>query len=86
MFKKRSASKEKAIRKCSSLKIGVLKNFAMFTGKYLCWSLFLIKLQRPATVLKETSTQVFFCKYCEIFKNSFFYRPLLVAASASTTP
>ena len=27
------------------LKIGVLKNFAIFTGKYLCWSLFLIKLQ-----------------------------------------
>ena len=24
---------------------GVLKNFAMFTGKHLCWSLFLIKLQ-----------------------------------------
>ena len=26
-------------------KIGVLKNFAMFTGKRLCWSLFLIKIQ-----------------------------------------
>ena len=26
-------------------KIGVLKKFAMFTGKHLCWSLFLIKLQ-----------------------------------------
>ena len=26
------------------LKIGVLKNFANFTGKHLCWSLFLIKL------------------------------------------
>ena len=25
-------------------KIGVLKNFVIFTGKYLCWSLFLIKL------------------------------------------
>ena len=25
-------------------KIGVLKNFAAFTGKHLCWSLFLIKL------------------------------------------
>ena len=31
-------------------KIGVLKNFIRFTGKHLCWSLFLIKLQafRPA--------------------------------------
>ena len=27
------------------LQIGVLKNFANFTGKHLCWSLFLIKLQ-----------------------------------------
>ena len=26
-------------------KKAVLKNFAIFTGKYLCWSLFLIKLQ-----------------------------------------
>ena len=34
--------------------IGALKNFAIFTGKDLCWSLF------------------FSCKYCEIFKNSFF--------------
>ena len=27
------------------LKIGVLKKFAIFTGKHLCWSLFSIKLQ-----------------------------------------
>ena len=26
-------------------KKGVLKNFAVFTEKHLCWSLFLIKLQ-----------------------------------------
>ena len=26
-------------------KMGFLKNFANFTGKHLCWSLFLIKLQ-----------------------------------------
>ena len=25
--------------------IGVLKNFAIFSGKHLCWSVFLIKLQ-----------------------------------------
>ena len=25
-------------------KIGVLKNFEIFTGKHLCWSLFLVKL------------------------------------------
>ena len=28
-----------------SFKIGVLKTFAIFTGKDLCWSLFLTKLQ-----------------------------------------
>ena len=27
-------------------KRGILKNFIKFTGKHLCWSLFLIKLQR----------------------------------------
>ena len=27
------------------LQNGVLKNFATFTGKYMCWSFFLIKLQ-----------------------------------------
>ena len=32
---------------CSQIffKIGVLKKFAIFTGKHLCWSLFSIKLQ-----------------------------------------
>ena len=38
-------------------KIGVLKNFAIFSGKHLCWSHFLKKLQafRPATLLKRDS-------------------------------
>ena len=38
-------------------KIGVLKNFANFTGKHLCWSLFLINLQafRSATLLNKDS-------------------------------
>ena len=33
------------------------KNFAIFTGKHLCWSLFLIKLQAlwPAALLKSDS-------------------------------
>ena len=36
---------------------GVLKNFANFTGKRLCWSLFFKELQafRPATLLKRNS-------------------------------
>ena len=32
-------------RRCSIKKKAVLKNFAIFAEKYLCWSLFLIKLQ-----------------------------------------
>ena len=47
-------------------KSSFLKNFAIFKGNYLCWNLFLIKLQvfRPATLL----IQVFSYKYCEILK------------------
>ena len=39
-----------------------------------CWSLFLIKLQALACnfTKKETIAQVFFCDFCEIFKNTFF--------------
>ena len=38
-------------------KKAVLKNFAIFRGKQLCWSPFLIKLQafRPAALLKKDS-------------------------------
>ena len=37
----------------------VFKNFAMFTGKHLCWSLFLVKLQGFRS---EAPTQVFSCE------------------------
>ena len=43
--------------------IGVFKNFAVFAGKHLCWSLFLIKLQAWSPFVKLQS-----------FKNSFFKR------------
>ena len=48
-------------RRCS-IKKAVLKNFAIFTEKHLCWSLFLIKLQArsPATLFKrDSNTGVF---------------------------
>ena len=48
---------------------GVLKSFLVFTGKHLCWSLFIINLQ--AFYWQEALTQAFLCGYCEIFKNSF---------------
>ena len=35
--------------------------------------------------IKETPTQVFFCKHCKIFNNSFFYRTPPVAAFVSLT-
>ena len=44
------------------LKKGVVKNFAKFTEKYLCWSL----------------THRFSCEFCEIFKNNFFTEHLNV--------
>ena len=42
---RRSHRRCKSSRQRCSGKKGVLKNFANFTGKCLCWSLFLIKLQ-----------------------------------------
>ena len=55
---------------------GVLQNFAMLTGKDLCWSLFLIKLQafRPATLLKRDSDIGVYSVYSalDIFENTYF--------------
>ena len=67
--------------------IGSLKYFAIFTGKHLGWGLFLIKLWafKPATFLKGDSNTGVSCGYCKNFKNSFFYRTSLVAASDSPT-
>ena len=63
-FPTQSTKNIKPIRSsCSQVyfKKDVLKNFAIFTGKRLCWSVFLIKLQvrKFATLLKRDSTQVF---------------------------
>ena len=43
------------------VKIVVLKNFASFIGKQLCWSLFLIKMQVQVCkfIKKDTNTFVF---------------------------
>ena len=67
-----------------SVKICVLKNVTKFTGKKVCQSLFFNKVAglRPAALLKkETLAQVFSCEFCDIFKNTFFHRRPLVAAS-----
>ena len=51
------------------------KNFAIFTRKHLCWSLFQIK---------KTRTQMFSCEYWEISKNTYFEEHLRTAASEET--
>ena len=56
---------------------GVLKNFAKFTGRHLYQSLCFKKLQAK----KETLAQVFSYEICELFKNTYFYKIPLVAAS-----
>ena len=63
-------------RRCSIWK-DVLKNFAKFTGKHLCQSLF---------VKKETLAQMFSSEFYEISKNIFFYRtPLVVESTIAYT-
>ena len=57
-------------RRCS-IKKGVLRNIAKSTGKRLCQGLF----------KKETLAQAFSCEFCEISKNTVFYRTPPVAAS-----
>ena len=49
-------------------KYSVLKSVSKFTGKWLCRSLFLIKLQ--------TSTQLLSCEFREMFKNTLFLEHL----------
>ena len=59
-------------QRCSAKK-AVLKNFSIFAGKYLCWSLIIIAgLYRPITLLKRESSTGFSCEYCEIFKSTYF--------------
>ena len=77
-------SRHRSSHRRSSVRKGVLRNFAKLTGKHLCQSLFFNKVAglRPATLLKkETLAQVFSCEFCEISKNTFFQRTPLVAAS-----
>ena len=62
-------------KKVTGLRTGVFWNFAKFTGKQQCQSTFFNKK------LKETLAQVYFVEFCEISKNTFFYRTPLVAAS-----
>ena len=71
------------IRSKTVCKKGVVKSFAKFTGKQLCWSLFSIisgSMQRGLQLYCDSVTctltlaRVFSCESCEIFKNNFFLK------------
>ena len=57
------------------IKKSILKNFAIFSGKNLCWSLFLIKLQvfRSATLLKRYSNTGVFLLILRNFQEQLFW-------------
>ena len=59
-------SRCKSSRSQMIFKIGVFKNFTILSGKHLCWSLFLIKLQAfrffPVNIAKLIRSK-FFIKY-----------------------
>ena len=70
-------------RRCS-VRNGVLRNFAKFTGKHLCQSLYFNKV--ACNFIKiETLAQVFSCEFCDIFKNAFFTEHLQANASKNKT-
>ena len=73
------------------LQHGCFKNFVIFTGKHLCRSLFLIKLQvwrpetlyetpRPENLLKRNSNAGFFLWNLRNFLEHLFYRTPVVDA------
>ena len=77
-------------RRCS-IKKSVLRNFAEFTRKHLCQSLFLNKFAglRSAAcnfIKKETQIQVFSCEFCKIFKNIFITEHIQATASGLVKP
>ena len=63
----------------------VLRNFSKFTGKHLCPRLFFNKVADLVCnfIKKESVAQVLSCEFCEISKNTFFYRAHSVVASVS---
>ena len=51
-------------------KNGILRKFMSFTGKHLCWSLFLIELQtfRPSALLRRGSNTDVFVEFTKILR------------------
>ena len=72
-------------RRCS-VKKGVLKNFANFTEKHLCWNLLLLKLQALQALqlyFKKDSNTGFFLWNLRNFKSIYFVEHQQTAASGS---
>ena len=58
-------------------KKAALKNFAIFTGKHLCWSFFIIKLQAFSTTIlleRDSNTAGVFLWILRNFKDNLFWR------------
>ena len=71
--------KLRSSRSQMSFKIEIFKNFAIFTGKHLCWSLFVIKL--PAYIactfiIKRLQHRYFFIIIAKFLRTSFFIEHL----------
>ena len=71
-----------------SVRKGILRNFAKFTAKHLCQSLFFnkvaglrLRLWACNFIKKETLAQVFSCKFSKSSKNIFFTEHLWAIAS-----
>ena len=70
------------------MKKGVLKNFAKFTGKHLCQSLFLNKVAelRPATLLKKRPWhRCFPVNFAKLVRINFYRTPPLTASPFDAT-
>ena len=80
LIQNRSENVRSNNQRCS-VKKGVLRNFAKFTGKNPCQRLFLIKLQALGIIKKESLAQVFSWEFWEISKNTFFIEHFWTTAS-----
>ena len=81
-------NKRSSHQRCS-VKKEVLKKFAKFSGKHLCQSHFWNKAPglRAPTLFKKKNTlsQVFSCKFCGLFQNTFFTEHLWTSTSVIGT-
>ena len=76
----KTTSSQITMKRSSRLEVfckkAVLKNFAKFTGKHVCQSLFFNKVAAQACnfIIKEILALVFSCESCKIFKNIYFHK------------